>query len=196
MTASCTNLPGSFRCTCNQGYSGPGEACVKESKTFIFFFFCFVWPCDYGSNIPLKTLLPPRTYYDGKGTAFTGVCLSTGGSTPASGPQVQSPLWGDTPASGSRSFLEAYPLVLSLVLSKIWFQVLLGEGSTPARKRQGVHPWQDRGYFPQIGQGVPAQTVWRYTQTGQGLPPQKRRGYPPARKASDATPQEVRLLWF
>ena len=38
-----------------------------------------------------------------------------------------------------------YPLVLSLVLSKVLFQVLSGEGGTPARIGQGVPARQDRG---------------------------------------------------
>ena len=41
LNAYCTNLPGSFKCTCNQGYSGPGDECVKESETYIHFLAYF-----------------------------------------------------------------------------------------------------------------------------------------------------------
>ena len=30
--ATCTNIPGSWTCTCNNGYSGTGQICIGEQK--------------------------------------------------------------------------------------------------------------------------------------------------------------------
>ena len=33
--ANCTNTPGSFTCTCNQGYTGDGTTCDGKSVTVL-----------------------------------------------------------------------------------------------------------------------------------------------------------------
>ena len=57
---------------------------------------------------------------------------------------------GDTPVSGPRSFLEGTPLVLSLFLSEVLFQVLpwgtipRQDSGYPSPRRDGDTPTMDR----------------------------------------------------
>lgn len=44
MHASCVNVPGSFKCSCREGWVGNGIKCIgkyTENKAFFFFFFFF-----------------------------------------------------------------------------------------------------------------------------------------------------------
>jgi len=48
--ATCTNIPGSFTCKCNDGYEGNGTSCIGNQLFFfrflsiyLFFFFFFVF---------------------------------------------------------------------------------------------------------------------------------------------------------
>ena len=36
--AMCTNTPGNFTCTCNQGYTGNGVVCIGKYRLVVVFF--------------------------------------------------------------------------------------------------------------------------------------------------------------
>ena len=43
LNATCTNTPGSYSCSCNEGYSGDGRMCTgKLLMTMIIAYFLFV----------------------------------------------------------------------------------------------------------------------------------------------------------
>ena len=93
---------------------------------------------------------------------FLHACVCSGRGTPSLWYQVVSLV------SGARSCREEYPLVLSLVLSKVLSQVLPweGEGFTPSYRSQvlsgGKGPSQDRGTPSQEG-------GFSLSQSGQGV---------------------------
>ena len=116
------------------------------------------------------------------------------GSFPPSGPMSflgvvpQSLVPGCFPASGPMSFPGGYPIVLSLVLSKVLFQVLPwgGGGLSPVLLEGAVHS-QDKGYLQTtLGQDRGYWTWWGYPlpldRIG-GSPPGQDRGYPPCQES-------------
>ena len=111
----------------------------------------------------LKILLPPAFWGNGEGNVFTGVCLSVHRGYPWSMVHglwslvlsgryslVSGPFQGLLP--GLWSFLGGYPLVLSLVLSKVLFQVL-PLGRYPSQDIQAPHP-RERGTPQQKRNGL------------------------------------------
>ena len=64
--ATCTNMEGSFNCTCNNGYSGDGKSCDGKCITSTLLLFCFCGSISLNSSLfilPIFSLLN------------TGLCL-------------------------------------------------------------------------------------------------------------------------